>query len=335
MKSILIAIAILTALLLAVIVFKDGEKYEHDVNEHRAYAAQCTAQIGPLPDFSCSDGALVPVTVNGETPEAYTPNMNCDRPALLNNGAHSDGQCVPYSRILDLSTDSMQAVAMCRQKRIRAADSLQYDELDVISHNPATGATCWFSADAKNPDEPLNGQQVPSPTAVYDVTFWNSPSVVAKDGCGNCHDNDPFMYSPFVGQVWQHVPVNPLGAYFHVAPEMGFSTWPTTAMNLRDNTCLGCHRIGVNKTCSSLTEWLTGIKKPEGADQQALHFPLSHGMPPNHDLSKRAWNTIYAESVEQIRSCCENNSQSMCRLSPIPAHPQGPITSKAATTVRP
>lgn len=321
MKNTLIGIMVLAAIALTAIIIQDNERYEQAVNEHIAYAAQCSARVGQLPDFSCSDGALVPVTVNGEVPETYTPNMTCDRPALLDNGDASDGQCVPYSRILNLSTDTMQAVVMCRQKHIRAADSLQFDELDVISHNPATGATCWFSADAQSADEPLDGQQVPSPTAANDATFWNSPRFVAKDGCGNCHDNDPFMYSPFVGQVWQHVPVNPLGAYFHVAPEMGFSKWPITAMNPRDNTCLGCHRIGVDQTCSDLTKWLTGIKKPIGADEQASSFPLSHGMPPNHGLTQPAWNAIYAESVAQIRSCCEDNTQSMCQLSPISAYP--------------
>ncbi|MFT6099189.1 MAG: cytochrome c551/c552 [Arenicella sp.] len=157
------------------------------------------------------------------------------------------------------------------------------------AHNPATGATCWFSADGENVQRPLEGKQVPSPTAAIDARYWNSPSEVSSHGCGNCHDNDPFMHSPFIGQVWQNVPENPMGAYYHVAPELGFWTWPTTMMNFRDNSCLGCHRIGIETTCPSLTNSLTGFDIPEGADQEASSFPLSQGMPPNHSLTKNEW----------------------------------------------
>jgi len=45
---------------------------------------------------------------------------------------------------------------MCRQKRIRAAGSLQYDELDIVAHNPMSGATCWFQASPRN-GRPIDG----------------------------------------------------------------------------------------------------------------------------------------------------------------------------------
>jgi hypothetical protein len=322
MKNVILGLLLLVSVFLVGTVVKDMSNDDNRISEHQFYAAQCREQIGELATFSCADGAVVPITVNGETPHSYVPDMQCDRPALLPNGANSDGQCVPYSTIIDLSNDKMQAVAMCRQKNIRDSDSLYYDEVDVIAHNPATGATCWFSADGEDAEHPLDGKQVPSPTAATDASYWNSPSTVADAKCGNCHDNDPFMYSPFAGQVWENVPVNPLGPYYHVAPELGFKKWPTTMMNLRDNTCLGCHRIGIDNTCSELAEWMTGRKIAKGADKKASSFPLSHGMPPNHGLSEAAWNTIYAESVNNIRSCCDDNSQSMCQLSPIPAYHQ-------------
>jgi len=280
------------------------------------YAAACREAVGPLPDFSCADGVPVPVTVDGATP-VYVPGMTCDRPSLLDNGTGSDGQCVPHSRILNLSTPTMMVSVMCRQKVIRDETSLDYDEIDVIAHNPATGATCWFQAEGSR-DEPVSGAAVASPTAAVDDSFWSTPETVAADGCGTCHDNDPFMYSPFVGQVLAEIPAAPLGPYFHVAPHFGFDAWPTATFDLRDNTCLGCHRIGTDKTCGELTQWMAGQVVPNGADALARAFPLSHGMPPAIGLSQQQWTTIYGPAIDEIRSCCLDPSQKSCRLTAIP-----------------
>ncbi|MDO9526848.1 MAG: hypothetical protein Q7J57_15140 [Gemmobacter sp.] len=282
------------------------------------YAAACKAEVGPLPAFSCADGVPVPILVNGQVPDAYVPQMTCDRPGLLSNdiglsNPPSDGQCVPHSRILDLSTPEMQVSVMCRQKRIRAADSMDFDEIDVIAHNPGTGATCWFMARG----EPVDGSRVPAPTDGLQGV-WSPPEDVVADGCGSCHDNDPFMYSPFVGQVWGHVPTNPLGLYYHVDAGVGFADWPATQIAPRDSTCTGCHRIGVAETCNSLTRLMTGKTPPEGADPLALAWPLSHAMPPEHGLSPAAWSVTHAASADALLACCANPDMPQCNASQIP-----------------
>lgn len=280
------------------------------------YATACRQAIGDIPTFSCSDGAVVPITVDGRTAPA-TKGMTCDRPALLSNGRDSDGQCVPNSRILSLSTKSMQVAVMCRQKHIRPAASRVFDEIDVVAHNPTSGATCWFQAVAKN-GSPVNGMSVPSPTVPSPSGYWSDPKTTAKEGCGNCHDGGPFMFSPFVGQVWQRIPADPFGPYFHVDPgQFGFDKWPTEALSPRDNTCLGCHRIGVGKSCDSLTRWMTGRAVPEGANDWARRYPGSHTMPPNLDMSLQSWNGIYAASVDQLLSCCKRPQQPACQLGKI------------------
>lgn len=284
-------------------------------DSRRDYAAQCAAMVGTIPDFSCGDGVVVPVTVGGEVPAEYTKDMLCDRPGLLFNGSDSDGQCVPYSRILNLSRGTTQISVMCRQKMIRDADSLQFDEIDIIAHNPGTGATCWFQAEAG--EEPLDGAAVPSPQSDEAGDFWHDPVTVASTGCGNCHDNDPFMYSPFVGQVWNHVPTNPFGPYFHVAPQYGFAEWPTDMIAPRDSTCTGCHRIGTDQTCSDLTLKATGAVIPEGSDPKTASFPASHFMPPDPGLNELAWIEIHQRSVDDILSCCSSSEQQACNLRPI------------------
>ena len=286
---------------------------------NEAYAEACRAAVGPLPAFSCADGVPVPITVDGVpvTNPQPQPQMDCDRPSLLDNGAGSDGQCVPYSRILSLSTETMMVSVMCRQKVIRDPASMDFDEIDVIAHNPSTGATCWFQASGSR-ETPVPGLAVPSPTAARDDSFWNSPEQVAADGCGNCHDNDPFMYSPFVGQVWHEVPQAPFGRYYHVGGAFGFDQWPTETFALRDNSCLGCHRIGMLETCGTLTRLMTGKEPPPGADAAALRWPLSHAMPPGFGQSLPAWQVIYDDAVAEIASCCADPTQQACQLTELP-----------------
>lgn len=281
------------------------------------YALKCSAEIAEVPAFSCAAGAAVPITVNGQTPAAYTPNMTCDRPALLPNGEESDGQCVPGSRILNLSSEAAQISVMCRQKKIRPEGSLLFDEIDVIAHNPATGATCWFQASAPS-GQAIDGTTVPPPTDPASSTFFNAPEAVVQDGCGTCHDNDPFMYSPFVGQVWQHVPVNPFGPYWQVdTPGLGFDAWPTTQIQPRDSTCTGCHRIGVKETCGPLAELATGRALAPGADPLAASYPLSHWMPPYHGQSERTWDVINQASADTLAACCNDPTQAMCNATQI------------------
>jgi hypothetical protein len=286
----------------------------------QVYAKACREAVGAIPDFSCADGVVVPITVDGQ-PAQPRPHIDCDRPALLDNGAASDGQCVPNSRILSLSTKTVQVAAMCRQKIVRPADSRDYDEIDVVAHNPATGATCWFQAVGRG-GNPVDGARVSTPISDAPSDFWNEPATTANEGCGTCHDSGPFMYSPFVGQVWSVMPVDPLGLYYHVDPaHFGFSDWPTMALSPRDNSCLGCHRIGVGETCGSLTLWMTGRDIPKGADAWTRRYPGSHSMPPGLDQPLESWNDVYARSVDQIRSCCQKPGQQACNMTKIPGSP--------------
>jgi hypothetical protein len=282
-----------------------------------AYANACRKAIGPIPAFSCADGAIVPITVNGKPAEAK-PGLECDRPALLGNGPKSNGQCVANSRLLSLSTQSAQVAIMCRQKHIRSRTSMQFDEIDVVAHNPATGATCWFQALGAR-GGPVEGAHVPSPTDAANGKYWRPPNDVASEGCGVCHDAGPFVFSPFVGQVWNRMPVDPFGPYFHVDPgEIGFEKWPTLEIAPRDNACLGCHRIGTGASCSSLTSWMSGRAAPTGVDGWGRRFPGSHAMPPGFTGSLTAWNEIYGASVDQIRSCCSNPNQPACETTSVP-----------------
>jgi hypothetical protein len=303
----------LTLAFLALLAIGGGSRAQ---NPRQTYADACRAAIGDVPGFSCADGVEAPITIDGASVTDWAPPV-CDRPALLDNGQGSDGQCVPHSRILSLSTGTAQIAVMCRQKKLRDAGSLDFEELDVIAHNPASGATCWFKAVGQG-GAPVDGGNAPSPTAGSQGDFWDAPAMTASDRCGACHDSGPFMYSPFVGQVWEKMPVDPLGPYFQLDPaHFGFDRWPMDAIAPRDNACLGCHRIGTGQTCDTLTLWMTGRQIAPGSDDWARRFSASHAMPPNFDQTMKSWSEIYESSVDEIRSCCQKPSQQACNLTRI------------------
>lgn len=302
------------------------------------YGQQCANLVAEVPAFDCNDGVDVPITVNGQIPEyqEYTQNMVCDRPALLPYGEGTFGQCTPYSKVLDLSNKTTQISAFCRRKYLRPDDSPLYDEVDVILHSTTTGDTCWFHAEAPSGTSagfdasrvPPPNEVSPPPGHVDAMTFWWKPLDTVSKNCGGCHDADPFMYSPYIGQVWQHVPVDPFGPYNNAIGD--FALWPTSSsIETEGNTCTTCHRIGNLGSCVNVDletgqtfpgniQVASGMALPvKGGDQLANQYPLSTWMPINNFHSQAFWQQVYSPSVSALLSCCDNPQQLQCQLIPI------------------
>ena len=293
------------------------------------YGATCAAKIGEIPAFRCLDGTIVPITVNGVEPDKYEPRMTCDRPSRLPYPATTFGQCAPFSRILDLSKDSKQISAFCRREFLRDKEDPRFDEIDIILHDVKTGGTCWFHAEGEGPAG-IDGSRVPPPDEVTPppgkisaLDFWYPPAKTAAKGCGHCHDSDPFMYSPYIGQVWDHVPVDPFGWYANDIGE-AFKAWTKpNAITTTNNTCVGCHRIGDQFTCSTGIYESAGQIPTDGASAAGLSYPSSHWMPVDNFHSKAFWDTVFAPSVAALGACCKNPGLPSCRITPITGRPAG------------
>jgi len=291
------------------------------------YAQECAAGIAAVPAFDCTQGTEIPVTVDGKPPTSYAPGMSCDRPSLLPPvpGETTDGQCLPYQRILKLRDDSTaQISAICRQKILRPAGTYLYDEVDIVLHGVASGSTCWFQALAPLPltaAHGLDGRHVPSPDDGSRARdFWAPPAETAKGTCIFCHDAGPFLYSPFVAPTGL-LPADPFGRY---ANDIGdaFKAWPPPrSVATRDNTCTACHRIGSMNSCHRLMLQAAGAAPTEGLDGWGKLFPHSHWMPPGDLHSERQWDAIYAGSVAALAACCQDPGAPGCRLSPMPEAP--------------
>ncbi len=154
-----------------------------------AFAAKCAeaTQI-EVRGFNCDDGTIIPTT--NLTPGAC-PNQDCDAPNVLN------GECDECSRFQVLAkTEEAIAVGLCRKKGLDEGEG--YRDVAVIQYNRFTGATCFYQA--LGPSLPA---EVTAPSqGIGPGTFpWFTPSQTAGEKCVMCHDNGPFVRSPYLAQL--------------------------------------------------------------------------------------------------------------------------------------
>jgi hypothetical protein len=323
---------------------QDENPAEYTIRDH---GLECAREIGPLPAFSCLDGELIPVTLNGTPITNHQPHQECDRPPLLGLGG-SDGQCTPYSRIgrlpginaLGQEDPNIQWAFICRRYSIRpAADDPMFEDVAIVGHNRATGATCFF----QTLTDGIRATRVPPPAEAPEATpageikaadFWLSPQQTANINCHHCHDSDPFIHTPHVDQVriqvnGQSVPIVPPGPNLRAnPPEMSryhfvgepFRGWPAP-VRLRPlgNSCTSCHNIGSRATCERFTEAATGRTAPNYISTYGWSWPRSHWMPPDVEatgMSQADWQADFGASVQKIVDCCQNITDASCRRRP-------------------
>lgn len=217
----------------------------------KEYADKCTAEIGvAVPAFNCQTFEVAQKEGNshGSGP--------CDFPNRLNR------ECDPGSRIKILhNDDNVAIVASCR--KVGADTDINnsiYNDIAVIQQNKKNGATCFYQA-LTNDD----GSVVPSPSTppVANAPFqWLSPSATANINCVGCHDNGAFMRSPYMASALNFPNENIGGStvtsnqdgdpYWFVGSDFQSRQWKTYSVYVKDNACLGCHRLSVSTTNGTL-----------------------------------------------------------------------------------
>ena len=223
--------------LTAVVLLAASSSTAYASDTLEAYARKCDQAIGiTVPDFVCSAGTPVPTT--HPTFHANGILATCDRPNRLNR------VCDPGShfQVLRLRNDSY-VVAHCRRKGLPIG---QYGDIAVIQHNAQSGATCFYQALGQLPD------QVKAPSKGQSAWPWYSPSATAGEQCGSCHDNGPLIRSPYLAQLAgpNALPGAGDNSYnknqpYHFIGE-DFASWKAYRVEIKFNTCNGCHRMGTN-----------------------------------------------------------------------------------------
>jgi hypothetical protein len=235
------------------------------------FSARCNKAMGGVgvPAFDCDD------------PDATEPprqqangSGQCGAPNVLNQ------ECDPGSHFHVLhrnnNNDGIYIVAHCRKKPNGPNGPGQYGDVAVIQYNSNTGATCFYQA-------LQHGLTHSAPAPISgDTSFWLKPSDTAGINCVRCHDNGPFIRSPYLaqlGEVWpffgdQNNPNNPnrpnlpaadknylpgtlqgdlAGSWNFNMPYkfagLNFQSWEAySVVNSGSPTCTGCHRLGVSRS---------------------------------------------------------------------------------------
>ena len=128
------------------------------------------------------------------------------------------------------------------------------------------------------------------------------------------------MYSPWIGQLKYLLPADPLGRYSNIGKE--FAQWHSNSISTRDNTCVGCHRIGDQASCSQFVPMAAGKIPAKDGNKLANSYPLSHWMPVNNDQSKEFWEQANLESLNQLLTCCADPKNPICTIKPIVTPPK-------------
>jgi hypothetical protein len=218
------------------------------------YAAECQVAMDGIgvEDFDCEDpikSIEVPVTHGDFAPYA---TERCDRPNVLN------GKCDRGSRFQVLTNEGdILAVAHCRSKNDGPG---RFNDVAVIQYNKRTGDTCFFQS-VLNAHTP---HKIPSPLKGQGGV-WEHPSSTTY--CVGCHDNGPFIRSPYLAQLidlpdavnakavlpgshdssWNSsLPYRFVGAAFQGLKTYAVSTSQSHFAGQSSNTCTSCHRMAIS-----------------------------------------------------------------------------------------
>lgn len=256
----------------------------------QSYAQQCEDAIGAtVPDFDCDAGTEVPVT-------HPAPGPKCDKPNRLNR------ECDPGSRFQVLTrNDNVYSVGHCRKRGLSAG---KYADIAVIQYNRKNGATCFYQALGTLP------AKVKAPSKGLSAWPWISPSGTAAIGCGGCHDNGPFIRSPYINQVTgpnalpgaDDTSFNSTQPYAFVGAD--FASWKAFKVEVAGNECIGCHRLGVNNVRSGEGTALDFAIRATAASETAKNPPSAASpiwMPPVPPQT--AFNQAHADAAKAIHDC--------------------------------
>lgn len=277
------------------------------------YALLCSAEMGKIPSFNCLKGELLDITVNGVSQSTAVPT--CDKPVQL--GLGSDGQCVPFSRLLSINTGkpNVTTLAICRKYHVHsnkgALDPI-FDDIALIQHDRVSGRTCFFQSHL---EVNLDGTKVPSPsdTTALASKFWmdtgtlGASNTVANIQCTKCHAADPFIWSSYVAQKADLSKWNPLKKYNSNFANLfvGFSK----VFHPTNNPCASCHRFGRGPggyiACSTFVARYSGHLPNATKPNEFL-------MPPDFGSNAAAWHAAFDVAFAQIQACCINPDVTMC-----------------------
>ncbi len=308
-------------------------------DQARCYSCRCKEALGGLPGpdvISCSNAKqmqvykLKPIEGGFDLEEQKQTVDTCWNPSLLY------GDCQYGSKLGQTTVGNTHFKWICRHRSngdMNDKDAT-YDDVGVIALNMDTGASCWWDDyGGKISDKYFPKLDLTSATQKeidgFKSVFYNTTG----EGCTGCHDNDPFMFTPYLRSTeWKTEGYT--DAKYSTVQYDGSLRKVGHAFLASDEAseCTSCHRIASSSTCASWAKQSMGIQKRSGFEQPVydavdtvgadgkrqpgVNWQLAYWMPPTKGFPKGTWEKWHeknAGSKDMVIKCCANPKAAGCK----------------------
>lgn len=252
----------------------------------------------------------------------------CANPSLLT------GSCRQGSKLGQLQHEDVMLRWICRDPYLDDDGTVIYEDMGLIGQNVRTGATCfWDDIDNVTHDDDMPPLDLLEASEEERAHFLEVFYFVDGSGtCKDCHDHDPFVYTPYLQSTsWITVAANKGPYSFVNLNGTGKATGNKHLVSPQANPCLACHRMGSENTCATFAQDSLAAHKGAAYEQEVLdaaepgspHWKLAYWMPsealpiPDYET----WLTTFETAREHILQCCNSPGQDVgdCKWQPVPA----------------
>ncbi len=301
------------------------------------YSCRCKAAFDnwlPGPDeVQCSEATpIISYHADLSGPEiVLAPSLpdatDCANPSLLT------GSCRQGSKLGQLQHGDVMLRWICRDPYLDLNGEVLYEDMGLVGQNVRTGVTCfWDDIDDVTHDDdmpPLDLMEASDQErARHQEVFYFTDG----DSCKECHDHDPFIYTPYLQSTdWITVAAAKSPYSLVNLNGTGRATGNFHLVSPQANACLACHRIGSQNTCESFVRDSLGLNKDAPYEQQVRdaaqpgspHWKLAYWMPtvaaPVADFA--TWVGLFGVARDHILACCAAPGRDIgdCLWEPVPA----------------
>jgi hypothetical protein len=305
-----------------------------DASSSLCYACRCkNAMDGFMPtreQLQCSAAdelTIYTADVSGPEPQLVPlaeDSATCVNPALLT------GRCGPGSRLGQLTVGDIFVKWICRDPD---PETGVFADAGAIMHNRRNGATCYFD-DIDNVTTLDNWPDLD----FFESDQDNFNEYISRfyftdgDSCStDCHDGDPFIYTPYFQSVMWETGSYVFQAYARVGLDGGLEA--INAQHLVSPEvvqCRACHRLGSAAGCNLLSPDALGESKTAAHEQAVFdatepgspNWELAYWMPNGMTFTSfQMWTNKYGEAKQRLTQCCMQPGvdSENCDWEPIPS----------------